>query len=61
VSPAEFTIRIVTEIRALGLVLSCIKVDGKRFIHDKFTFYHGGVYFLFRIRNFAFEFAVLLV
>ena len=60
-SPAGVTIGIVTDVRALGPVLSCIKVDGKRFVLDKFTLFLGGGYFLFRIRNVAFEFAVLLV
>ena len=61
VSPAGVTIGMVTDVRALWPVLSCIKVDGKRFFLYKFTFFYGGGYFLFRIRNFAFELAVLLV
>ncbi len=60
-SPAGITIGICTDVRALGPVLSCIKVDWKRFVLDKFTLFHGGVYFLIMKKNVAFEFAVLLV
>ncbi len=61
VSPAGITIRIFTDVRALGPVLSCIKVDWKSFVLDQFKLFHGGVYFLIMKKNVALEFEFLYV
>jgi hypothetical protein len=61
VSPAGVTIGIFTDVRAIGPVLYCIKVGWKRFVLDKITLFNGGVYFLMRIKNVAFEFELLYV
>ena len=60
-SPAGISIGLYTDVRALGPALYCIKFDCKIFVFDKFTWFNGGVYFLIRIKNVAFEFVVLLV
>ena len=59
-SPAGIIIGLFSDVRALGPAFSKAKVDGKRFVLDKFTLFHGGVFFPFRINNFTHKFADLL-
>ncbi len=60
-SPAGITIGLFTYVRGLGPAFSKAKVDGKRFVLDKFTLFHGGIFFSFRIKNVIHKFADLFV
>ncbi len=60
-SQARITIGLFTDVRALGTTLSTLKVDRKRFVLDKFTLFHGGVFLPFRINDVTHNFANLLV
>ncbi len=50
-STAGVTIGLFTDVRALGPAFSTLKVDVKRFVLDKFTLFHEGGFFPFRIKN----------
>ena len=60
-TPGGVTIELIKDARTLGPVLTFIKNDGNKFVLDMFTFFHGGVYFLFRIRNVTYELVDLVV
>ncbi len=60
-SPVGVTIGLFTDVRALALALSTLKVDGKRFVLDKFTLFHEGGFFLVRIDDVTHKLANLLV
>ena len=60
-SPAGVTIGLFTDVSVLGPAFFTLKVDRKRFFLDKFTLFHGGGFFPFRINNVTNNFADLLV
>ncbi len=60
-SIAGVTIGLFTDVSALGPAFSTLKVKGKRFGLDKFTLFHGGGFFPFRINNVIHKFANPLV
>ena len=60
-SPAGVTIGLFTDVRALATALSTLKIDGKRFVLDKFILFHEGGFFPFRINNVTIKFADLLL
>ena len=60
-SPAGVTIGLFTDVHVLRPAFSTLKVDGKRFVLDKFTLFHGGVFFPFRINNVTHKFADIVV
>ena len=59
-SPAGVTIGLFTDVHALGPAFSTLKVDGKRFVLDKFTLFNVGDFFPFVINNVTHKFADLL-
>ncbi len=60
-SLAGVTIGLFTDVRALGPALSTFKIDGKRFVFDKFKLFYGSGVFPFIINNVTHKFGDLLV